>query len=60
MALGEQEPLLCDPQTSGGLLMALAPDRAADLVQSLVERGHAAAVVGEICGGSGPQVRFAN
>jgi selenide,water dikinase len=47
-ALAEQEPLLCDPQTSGGLLMAISPDRADRLVEALAERGHEAAVIGEL------------
>ncbi len=39
--------LAFDPQTSGGLLMAVAPDRARDLVNALHARGvGAAAVVG--------------
>lgn len=37
--------VLYDPQTSGGLLIALAPERAGKLVEDLHERGHAAASV---------------
>lgn len=41
--------LLCDAQTSGGLLMAVAPERAEALVSALARRGTpAAAVVGEL------------
>ena len=41
--------LLCDAQTSGGLLLAVAPDRVDSLVQELERRATpAAAVVGEI------------
>lgn len=47
-ALAEKEPLLCDPQTSGGLLLAIPPDRAERLVDALAERGHEAAVIGEL------------
>ena len=46
--LAEWEPLLCDPQTSGGLLLAIRPDRAERLVDALAERGHEAAVIGEL------------
>lgn len=41
--------LLCDAQTSGGLLMAVAPERAEALVAALSRRGTpAAAIVGEV------------
>jgi selenide,water dikinase len=41
--------LLYDPQTSGGLLLALAPARAAEAVRALREGGDlAAALVGTI------------
>jgi selenide,water dikinase len=47
-----EQLLLCDAQTSGGLLIAVAPDRADALVAALRARGTAAAeVVGEIVGG---------
>jgi selenide,water dikinase len=38
--------VLCDPQTSGGLLMAVAPEKAAALAAALAARGVAAAVIG--------------
>lgn len=42
-------PLLFDPQTSGGLLAGVAPERAAACVQALHEAGDVqAAVVGEV------------
>ncbi len=42
--------LLCDAQTSGGLLIAVAPDRAEALMTALAERGVTwAAEVGELC-----------
>lgn len=41
--------VLCDPQTSGGLLIAVPPERAAELVDSLKVAGTpAAAIIGEI------------
>ncbi|MCB9729601.1 MAG: selenide, water dikinase SelD [Deltaproteobacteria bacterium] len=46
-----QHPLLdlaLDPQTSGGLLMALPPERAAEALVALAASGHAAAVVGRV------------
>ena len=41
--------LLCDAQTSGGLLLAIAPEREGDLVRELAARGAlAAAVIGRV------------
>ncbi len=41
--------VLCDPQTSGGLLIAVPPDKADELVASLKAAGTpAAAIIGEI------------
>jgi selenide,water dikinase len=41
--------ILCDPQTSGGLLMAVPPEKADALVLALIRAGvPAAAVIGEI------------
>jgi selenide,water dikinase len=45
--------LLADPQTSGGLLFGVAPERAGDVVDRLVAGGHGAAVVGRVVRGSG-------
>ena len=44
--------LLADPQTSGGLLFACPPERAADAVAELRAGGHPAAVVGELVAGT--------
>ena len=41
----EEQLILCDAQTSGGLLAAVAPDQADALVASLASAGH--------CGGRG-------
>jgi selenide,water dikinase len=40
--------LLCDPQTSGGLLMAVPPHAAETLLNSLGEAGEVATLIGEI------------
>ena len=43
-----RQDLLCDPQTSGGLLIALEEGRARELLDRLGESGHEAAVVGSV------------
>jgi len=45
--------LLFDPQTSGGLLMAVEPGVAEGLVEALMADGYEAAVVGSVRSGSG-------
>ncbi|MEJ0078795.1 MAG: selenide, water dikinase SelD [Alphaproteobacteria bacterium] len=53
-----QRHLLTDPQTSGGLLVACAPERADDILRSIVERGYPfARVVGTAEAGA-PRVRI--
>jgi len=48
----EEQLVLCDAQTSGGLLAAVPPERAEDTVRQLRERGLlAAAIIGEIDAG---------
>ena len=42
------EEVLFDPQTSGGLLIAVAPDQAAAMEERLQAAGLPAAIVGEI------------
>jgi selenide,water dikinase len=55
----EEEMLMYDPQTSGGLFIAVGPDRAEALVQKLHERGVAdAAVVGEVFESLEPVLRI--
>jgi selenide,water dikinase len=49
----EVEHLLFDPQTSGGLLIAIAPDRARDLASALEGSDLVAACVGHVDDGSG-------
>lgn len=51
------EEVLFDPQTSGGLLAAVPAAEAKALIKELQEAGLAAAVVGEICTGQGPEIR---
>ena len=45
--------LLADAQTSGGLLFGIEPALAADAVETLIESGHTAAMVGEVVPGAG-------
>lgn len=45
--------LLYDPQTSGGLLMAVAPEQASGLLSALIEAGEPARIIGEVAPGSG-------
>jgi selenide,water dikinase len=44
------EEVLFDPQTSGGLLVAVGPDEAQPLLADLRAEGLDAAIVGRICG----------
>jgi len=48
-----QDYLLYDPQTSGGLLMAVAPDSADSLLNDLIEAGEQAAIIGDVIAGEG-------
>ena len=49
-----QQALLCDPQTSGGLLVACAPEQAARVLALFAEGGFAqAAVIGRMVPGAG-------
>lgn len=41
-------PLLFDPQTAGGLLATVPPDRAADCLRTLQQSGHTAQIIGQI------------
>lgn len=47
------QSLLYDPQTSGGLLIAVPPDAAANLLAELLHAGELAFVVGDVRPGSG-------
>lgn len=48
-----QETLLYDPQTSGGLLMAVAPENADALLRDLINTGEQAVLIGSVTAGSG-------
>jgi len=50
--------ILADPQTSGGLLMAIEPERAGALIEALERRGEAAAVVGRMVEGEPGHMRI--
>jgi selenide,water dikinase len=45
----EQQQLLCDPQTSGGLLIAVEPDSCAQLVRLLTANNLPFQPIGELC-----------
>ncbi len=52
-----QKKLVGDPQTSGGLLLSVAPERSTDLIQALREQGTlASAVVGTLSASPGIRV----
>jgi selenide,water dikinase len=54
----EQQELLFDPQTSGGLLLAVVPSQADDLIAALKKEGVvAAARVGQVVGADRPGIR---
>lgn len=48
-----QRSLLFDPQTSGGLLIAVAPHAADDLCRAIIAAGDDASIVGEVRTGGG-------
>jgi len=47
------EALLFDPQTSGGLLMSVAAENAANLLDDLRDNGDDAAIIGDVVDGAG-------
>lgn len=50
------QEVVWDPQTSGGLLMAVAPDRAAEAQRLLVDARIAASAIGEVIAGEGVEI----
>ena len=52
-----QRQLLTDPQTSGGLLIACAPEEAASILSEIQGAGYGTArIIGEMTAGSGATV----
>jgi selenide, water dikinase len=52
--------LACDAQTSGGLLIAIAPDRLQGLLQALAQRSVSACVIGKFTGPSDGRILVTN
>jgi selenide,water dikinase len=53
-----QRHLLTDPQTSGGLLVACAPERAETVLRQIIAAGYGSArIIGQVEGG-GPRIRI--
>lgn len=50
--------ILADPQTSGGLMMAVTPEKADALVAALAARGEEAAIVGRMAEGEAGLIRI--
>ncbi len=44
----ERLEVLFDPQTSGGLLLSVAPEKTAALLEALIASGHRAAHIGRV------------
>jgi len=51
-----QETMLHDPQTSGGLLVAVSPDRLDAFLGFCAERGEPAWVIGDVVEGMGIEI----
>ena len=56
----ELKTLLFDPQTSGGLLIAVAEERAEELQTALQSAGVPAVSIGQILADSKPLIRIKN
>jgi selenide,water dikinase len=50
--------VLCDPQTSGGLLMSVSPERVDELLGALARRGEEAQIVGGVLEGQAGQIEL--
>ena len=55
----EAKLLLCDAQTSGGLLISLAPERVGALLKELEARGVQGTVIGEMAQEGQPSIEVA-
>ncbi|MBF0505434.1 MAG: selenide, water dikinase SelD [Nitrospirae bacterium] len=56
---GDEEELLFDPQTSGGLLLSVAENQSGDLINALRDAGIRSAVkIGEVVETSNPRIRI--
>jgi selenide, water dikinase len=55
----EHQPILVDPQTSGGLVLCVQPDHVADVCRELIEGGDLAVVIGEVVAGSAGHIVLA-
>jgi selenide,water dikinase len=53
-----QRMMLFDPQTSGGLLIAVSPERADELLAALQLGGDGAFIVGDVIAGRGIVIRY--
>lgn len=52
----QQKAILCDPQTSGGLLISVAPESEAELIKLLEQEGVAAHCIGHLTDSPQPHV----
>lgn len=58
-AVGERElDVLCDPQTSGGLLISVPAAKENELLQNLAARGVTAAVIGQVTAGKAGEIKI--
>lgn len=53
-----QELLLCDPQTSGGLLLSVKADKAAEILKQIKQHFHEACVIGDVTELSDKYIKF--
>jgi len=53
----EQRAIVCDPQTSGGLLIAVRPEQAAEVEAILAAEGLKNTCIGELVHATGSQIR---
>lgn len=56
LPVGFERDLLCDPQTSGGLLVSVSPDSVEEVKKTLVARGLPSNIIGEVVSKQEPTV----